>query len=1006
MQLQSFGKLGSVAFEELKLPCLVVSPRRKVVLANDAARRLFGGKLGNTCKKSWRRFLLGVGIAELPIRIRDSDINFEQTYLRLSDESTFPETCQEGKGAGTNGTTDFWAEEEQRFNTSITVDIIQQPSETAIPALVNLIRVKHGTNSHYLLTFSRPPREAIPEPDCDIDGLANRRGVRRRRDSALSHDGPFPEPLLQPRLSRAYPLRPHDDISGSPRLDARFARLRDAFYYNTSHVFSILMAADLSFAVMQLRGSDRAQPVEIIDIKDFCNRWTIWDEHFTRKLDLLEYPSLRLNNTRKDFKKLRFGRMLGDKKVVIESKGRCLYDPDNNDNYIGGLVTGRELGEYSEVMARDLDSQLASFESICDRMPHIVWTSVSNGLCDYFSKGWYEFTGLSREDSIQQGWQAVLHPDDLSSLLTQWSKYKEAGEDLFTGEGRYRRHDGVYRWMAIRVNPLKLDSGRVPKFYGSLTDIEDAVKMRQEAEAVQKHLLNTLGNASVTLFRVEPSWEVSMVRGQGHMSDDPMEQKRETFRKQWERGNVFDNLAAIHEGGLPSFESKLREAMTGNVEYTTSEDHCFNRVIRTRFMPDFDTSNGVLVVKGVIGCVMDITDIHESAKLESENARLIAHEQVARERSELKSQFLAHGVIGMSDLLAETNLNMSQQDLVDCIQMSARNLLIIVNDILDFSKIEANQMHLESIPFHLASLIHDSVRMFSHSANQKSLEFRCDSEVPEHLIIKGDSGRVRQILTNLVSNAIKFTAEGSVHLSVTLSDDTARIVVKDTGCGMDRETQARLFEPFRQGDSSTARVYGGTGLGLTISQNLAHMMGGQLALQSSVGVGTIATFTMPLVYAQRHEMQRHNSISGIAPQQSDLDFNAAVNVLIVEDNPINQKIALNSVKKLGYQATAVTNGREALQHLSQVQKIDVILMDVQMPVLDGYETTRTLRTHKSFEHLKSIPIIALTASAIKGDNEKCEEAGMDDYLSKPYPLRALGEKLFKWTRRNIDDRNV
>ena len=352
----------------------------------------------------------------------------------------------------------------------------------------------------------------------------------------------------------------------------------------------------------------------------------------------------------------------------------------------------------------------------------------------------------------------------------------------------------------------------------------------------------------------------------------------------------------------------------------------------------------------------------------------------------------------MSDLLAETNVDKEQGDLVDCIHISAQNLLTIVNDILDFSKVEVGQMKLENLPFNLSDLTHELGRVLGHFAQQKSLNFYYANNIPEEVELLGDPGRIRQILLNLLTNAIKFTSQGSITLSVVLTAKEAQMSVKDTGIGMDEDTRMRLFEPFRQGDSSTARLYGGTGLGLVISQNLAQMMGGRIDIESAPKLGTKAIFTMPLSYVRKLELGKL-TIGPTREQRQQSAINASDTVvLIVEDNPINQKIALSSVNKLGYKTAAVCNGEEALEYLRAGLPVDVILMDVQMPVLDGYDATRKLRTEKVYEHLKDLPVIALTASAIKGDQEKCREAGMDDYLSKPYPLRMLEEKLSKWSQ--------
>lgn len=347
----------------------------------------------------------------------------------------------------------------------------------------------------------------------------------------------------------------------------------------------------------------------------------------------------------------------------------------------------------------------------------------------------------------------------------------------------------------------------------------------------------------------------------------------------------------------------------------------------------------------------------------------------------------------MGDLLAEAHLEEPQRELVECIQISAHNLLTIANDILDFSKVEAGQMQLEEVPFDPSQLINETGRLFIHSAKHKSLSFTYSSNLPGGLELIGDPNRIRQIISNLLSNAIKFTSQGFVHLTMQLDGENVLVVVEDTGVGIDDEARAHLFQPFHQGDSSTARLYGGTGLGLVICQELAHLMGGEIDLQSKAKIGTKAIFTFPIVHAEVGQLQRARTLEDL---QGERYKHCDRKVLIVEDNAINQKIALKSVKKLGYQASAVWNGKEALEFLLHHPEFHVVLMDVQMPVMDGYQATRILRSDQPYQHLKDIPVIALTASAIQGDREKCEDAGMNDYLSKPYPLTLLEEKLSKW----------
>lgn len=365
----------------------------------------------------------------------------------------------------------------------------------------------------------------------------------------------------------------------------------------------------------------------------------------------------------------------------------------------------------------------------------------------------------------------------------------------------------------------------------------------------------------------------------------------------------------------------------------------------------------------------------------------------------------------MGEMLMDTDLSAEQRSLVDCVQVSASNLLVILNDILDISKIESGKMQLECMVFNLAQIVQQTGRLFEPHARKKSIAFEISSDIPYNLEMRGDPGRIQQVLSNLISNSIKFTSEGYVRLSVQHEGWQARFIVEDTGIGINDKAKEKLFTPFSQGDSSTARCHGGTGLGLTISRNLAEMMGGSLEIVSEISKGTTTIFTVPLASKTapcstpaveksgfdfptisngvRDHQSRRGSRPEIATQNDKI-------VLIAEDNPIMQKVTLNSLRKLGYRAEAVWNGQEALDYVVQHQKVGLILMDCQMPLLDGYEATRQVRCNPAYAQFSDLPIIALTASAIKGDWEACKEAGMNEYLTKPLHKQSLKEMLAHW----------
>ncbi len=414
-----------------------------------------------------------------------------------------------------------------------------------------------------------------------------------------------------------------------------------------------------------------------------------------------------------------------------------------------------------------------------------------------------------------------------------------------------------------------------------------------------------------------------------------------------------------------------------------------------------------------VGILRDTTE-RKFADEALRQATARASEQAAKaELANLaKSEFLAnmsheirtpmHGVIGMTEQLLDSALTSQQRHCAEVIRDSSEALLNLINGILDLSKVEAGKLDLEVLDFDISAVFNHLTRIFAQQARNKGLEFitTIDPDVPRAL--RGDPGRLRQVLVNLAGNAVKFTATGVVTVRVGLADAALgaiglRFVVSDTGIGIAADKQALLFEKFSQADVSTTRHYGGSGLGLAISKQLVQLMGGDIGVESTEGHGTSFWFTLPLAQSLSLTQLNPNPLQPTAPAIGKLPTWQGLRALLAEDNIINQKVAVGFLQKLGLRVDVVGNGSDACQALTS-EVYDVVFMDLQMPVMDGLDATRLLRSSQATIN-PGLPVIAMTANAMVGARQQCLEAGMNDYITKPVTTRSLAHVLEKWMPR-------
>ena len=622
-----------------------------------------------------------------------------------------------------------------------------------------------------------------------------------------------------------------------------------------------------------------------------------------------------------------------------------------------------------------------NFRRLVANLPDVTWTSDARGHTTYISPNVIDVFGYTPEEFYERGdelWLARIHPADQPRVLAAYSALFDQNRP-FNVEYRIQRQDGQWIWVHDRSTATYDANGAVHAdgIFSDITRRKQAEQMLRESEERLRSLIECTRDwvwevdaqgrytycspRSRDLLGYEPEEII------GHMPFDLMDPE--------EAQRVGPAFAAIARNREP-----LRDFENTNLH---KDGHAV--ILETNGLAIFGEHGEY---RGYRGMDRDIT---QRRRFESE---LRKAKEAAEAANRAKSEFLANmsheirtpmnGILGTVDLALGTELTGEQRDYLSMVKSSAESLMTIINDILDFSKIEAGKLDFESITFDLREAFDPAIRALALTASGKGLEldYCVAPEIPRHVV--GDPGRLRQILVNLIGNAVKFTEHGRIAVRIEPApvdgeEVALHLSVADTGIGIAPERLECIFNSFSQADTSTTRRYGGTGLGLTIAHNLAERMDGCLTVESTLGQGSTFHCVVRLARAAETNATAESPIGerGTRPARS---LRSGL-ILVVEDNPINQTISARLLKQRGFEVEIAGDGKQALQKFGQ-RHFDAVLMDVQMPEMDGFEATAGIREIEQSTGTH-VPIIAMTAHAMKGDREQCLAAGMDSYITKP-----------------------
>ena len=670
---------------------------------------------------------------------------------------------------------------------------------------------------------------------------------------------------------------------------------------------------------------------------------------------------------------------------------RSVFSPDGEPLYIDGFL--EDITERKKLEEK-VRSELELRQQIFDAVPVHLYLKDREGRYTFGNRAFTEFRNLRNEDIIGRTTFGVLEEPAASIAREEDREVLRTGRPLRDQERRVRGRGGEF-WYRITKSPILDEKGNVEGIVGCGYDITSLKEISQSLAESEKRFRSLAEDMPILISTILPDGTIlyanaAYCRWFGREHQDILGVSFLDFLHADDRTAVEQTLSSL----TPEMSSFSKEERVFAPDGSLRWQRWINRAF-------FDPSGKLQFIQAVGEDITERKNAEEeirAARDEAERASAAKSEFVANISHEIRTPM--NGVLGMSELLLQTPLDPSQHNLAGMIHESAEHLLTVLNDLLDFSKIESGTFGLSVLPFPIRRTLEDTVVPFLPEAAAKGLPLSLEADPSLPAVLLGDPIRIRQILTNLLSNALKFTEKGSVTLSVRLlgrEDGEAKIAfsVTDTGIGIPEEFMGEIFTPFRQGEAFRNRKYGGTGLGLSISRKLVEMMGSGLSVESTPGKGSAFSFVLSLKTGDSAGESDKSWKNSFVPAFGKEAGEKKPSVLVVDDNRVNRELVRLLLEKGGYLAETASDGRAAVERLSRT-RFDLVLMDIQMPEMDGYEATAFIRDPGSPVLDHQVPVVALTAHAGKGFAGECLKKGMNDYLPKPFSSNELLGLLYKW----------